>query len=62
MRVLRVIWIIHGSHQNQAAKSIQNVMTIGISSKNEVLRVKSLKQQILQEIEESTKFGIYGLT
>ena len=31
-------------------------MTIGITPKNEVLRVKSLKQPILQEIKESSKF------
>ena len=31
-----------------------------ITSKNEVLRVKSLSQHILQEIKESSKFGIYG--
>ena len=30
------------------------------NSKNEVLRVKSLKQSILQEIKESSKFGNCG--
>ena len=29
-------------------------------AKYEVLRVKSLKQHILQAIKESSKFGIYG--
>ena len=34
-------------------------MRIGITPKIEVLRVKSLKQHILQEIKESSKSGIY---
>jgi len=41
-------------------RAFRNGMTIGITPKNEVLRVKSLKQPILQEIKESSKFGNYG--
>ena len=39
----------------QIREAFKNSMTIGITPKNEVLRVKSLKQPILQEIKEYSK-------
>ena len=41
-------------------RAFRNGTTIGRTPKNEVLRVKSLKEPILQEIKESSKFGNYG--
>ena len=46
-----------GAKKTGLPRAFQNGMTIGITPKNEVLGVKSLKQQ---EIKESSKFGIYG--
>ena len=49
-----------GAIETGLPRAFRNGMTIGITPKNEVLRVKSLKQPILQEIKESSKFGNYG--
>ena len=53
--------ILHlGAIKTRLSRAFQNGMTIGITPKNEFLRVKSLKQPILQEIKESSKFRKYG--
>ena len=56
----RFLGLYLGATKTGLPRAFRNGMTIGITPKNEVLRIKSLKQPILQEIKESSKFRNYG--